>query len=182
MDIDASSMMAALARLKNIPIAKVVRNAGRDFARAAYKSTPVARVSKSEYYKYKDARTGEWKYLHQSQLQGRGRKSTKGLKKVRIYKGWSKASWLGVFKALGMPMSPSTRLPGAVQGMSHAASMATDYYAEMTIDDAIHFDRFGRNMSSATVDAVARAGYEAAARNITKELDKMLKKNWEGGA
>ena len=201
------NIMETLARLKKIPISKVIRNAGRDFARAAMRETPVAIVSKSEYYKYFDERDRQWKYLHQSMLNGEkapyvdeeltkagaletvtyttksGKVKTKTVRKlakVRVYKGWSKASWIGVFRALGMPPPAQGKQPDAVTRMSQASEMATDYYAEMTIDDAIHFDQFGRHMSSQTVGRIAEAGYEAAAKNITKEIDKLMQKQWEG--
>jgi hypothetical protein len=194
-EIHDESMIAALARLKQIPVSKVIRNAGRDFARAAQKETPLASVSRSEYYRYWDERTRGWKYLHQSQVEEsyvsrtgatrmRVRKSAKSrfaqLKRVRVHKGWSKASWIGVFRELGLPPKSRGRLSEEVEGLSQATQTATDYYSEMTIDDAIHFDRFGRNMSASTVEKIAKAGYEAAAKNITKETQRMLEKQWKG--
>lgn len=194
-DIHDESMIAALARLKQIPVSKVIRNAGRDFARAAMRETPVARVSKSEFYKYFDQLDRQWHYLHESQVEEsyvtragatrtRVRKSAKNrfakLKRVRVHKGWSKASWIGVFRALGLPPRPRGRLSQEVERLSQATQTATDYFSEMTIDDAIHFDRFGRNYSAFEVERIARAGYEAAAKNITKEIDRLMQKQWKG--
>lgn len=178
--IHDESMIAALARLKRIPVSKVIRNAGRDFARAARVETPLASVSRSEYYKYFDQRDRQWHYLHESQVKDRNFAAKRRLYKVRVHKGWSKASWIGVFRALGLPPPAQGKQPDAVARMSQASEMATDYYAEMTIDDAIHFDRFGRNYSAAMVEKIAKAGYEAAAKNITAETQRMLEKQWRG--
>ncbi len=214
-EIHDESMVAALARLKQIPVSKVIRNAGRDFAFAAQKETPLASVSRSEYYRYFDQRDRQWHYLHESQVKDRGfaggtlfsmlddagavsyqwkpgklRKdgtrarpkvvARKKLYRVRVHKGWSKASWIGVFRQLGLPPKPRGRLSEEVEGLSQVTQTATDYYSEMTIDDAIHFDRFGRDYSPAMVEKIAKAGYEAAAKNITKETQRMLEKQWKG--
>lgn len=194
-EIHDESMIAALARLKKIPVSKVIRNAGRDFAFAAQKVTPLASVSRSEYYRYWDERTRSWRYLHQSQVEEsyvtragatrtRVRRSAKSrfdkLKRVRVHKGWSKASWIGVFRALGLPPKSRGRLSEEVEQLSTVTQTATEYYSEMTIDDAIHFDRFGRNYSAAMVEQIAKAGYEAAAKNITAETQRMLEKQWKG--
>ena len=172
--IDASSLMSALARLKNIPLAKVVRNAARDFAQAAIKATPVAQKSKSEFYKY--FVNGQPRFLHESQVVNR--KSKKGLKKVRIYKGWSKASWLGVFRALGMSLKiAAQRLPGKVEHLSYAIARGNNTNASTTIEDYIHFDSFGRSTDTRTAE-VARAGFALAAKRMTKEVNRMLVKQW----
>lgn len=175
LNISPDSIMQALARLKGIPVAKVVRNASRDFAQAAFKATPVAKKSKSEFYKYK-GKDNQLHFLHESMLVGRKRKT--GLKKVRIYKGWSRASWLGVFRALGMSIKAQTsRLPNKVEHISNAIARGSIESASTTITDYIHFDNFGRENDTRTGD-IARAGFELAARRITNETSNMLKKQW----
>lgn len=173
--LDPKSLMEALARLKGISVSKVVRNASRDFAQAALKATPVAVKSKSEYYYYYD-KQGQRKYLHESQLAGRKRLT--GLRKVRIAKGWSKSSWLGIFRALGMSMKDRpNRLPQKVEHISYAVSRGNDTQSTTTMTDYIHFDRFGQGQDQHT-DSIASAGFKLAAQRMTKEVNRMMIKQW----
>ena len=48
-NMDFKSLTEAYARLKGIPLAKVLRNAARDFVRAARKATPEAKVKRAIY-------------------------------------------------------------------------------------------------------------------------------------
>ena len=166
--IHSEGLIEALARLKNIPVSKVVRNASRDFA-------PLAQVSKSEFYYYW-GKDGVKHYLHQSQVGKRKRKSK--LRKVRIHKGWSKASWLGVFRALGVSLKMSTnRLPQAVEHLSNAIVSGSPEKAKCVMTDNIHFDGFhgGQDKHS---DVIAREGFKLAAKRITGEVNKMIAKQW----
>lgn len=175
--IDAAGLVAALAALKNVPVAKVVRNASRDFAQAAHKATPVAKIGRSEYYKYFD-KSGQPHFLHESMVVGR--KSRKGLRKVRVHKGWSRASWLGIFRALGISMRiPFQRLPNKVEHISHAITRGSQTDSTVTMTDYIHFDQFGRAHDTRT-DAVAKAGFELAAKRITKAVNAELLRQWGG--
>ena len=174
--IDPTGLVSALASLKNVPLAKVVRNASRDFAQAAQKATPVAQTGKSEYYKWFD-KQGQPHFLHESMLVGRSRRS---LRKVRVYKGWSRASWLGIFRALGVSMRiPVQRLPGKVEHISNAITSGSQTDSTVTMTDYIHFDKFGRVQDTRT-DAVAKAGFELAAKRITKAVNEELSRQWGG--
>ena len=175
--IDASSMVEALARLKGISVQKVVRNASRDFAQAALKATPTAKISKSQYYIWWD-RKGNKHFLHENQV-GKRKRGSK-LRKVRIHKGWSKASWLGVFRALGISMRMSTsRLPNAVEHISNAIASGTPEKAKTVITDYIKFNNFGKGDDRHTAE-IARAGFTLAAKRIATETNKMLVKQWSG--
>ena len=176
-NIHAESLIEALARLKDIPVSKVVRNASRDFAQAALKATPTAQVSKSEFYYYW-GKDGVKHYLHQSQVGKRKRKSK--LRKVRIHKGWSKASWLGVFRALGVSLRMSTnRLPQAVEHLSNAIVSGNPENAKCVLTDNIHFDGFkgGQDRHS---QEIARAGFALAAKRIVSETNKLISRQWSG--
>ena len=175
--MDASELMEAMARLKKIPMSKVVRNMARDFARAAYKATPVAVKSRSEFYTFMQG--GKRRYLHESQVAGRKRKSMRNLRKVRISKGWSKASWFGVFRALGLPAPRiGGRLPAAKIGiLSNAVDYGDDTNATMHMTDYIQFNRFGKGTDQHSAE-IARAGFLAAAKNMKKEVGRMLKNEW----
>jgi len=170
--IDAESMLQVLADLKGIKVSKVVRNAARDFAFAAQKYTPLADKSKSEYYRYYD-KAGNRHYLHESQIKG---KPSKGLKRVRIYKGWSKASWIGVFRALGISAKgrPSS-VPAKAEQISNAITRGGAESASTTLTDYIHFDQFGRGMDN-TSQKIVEEGFKRASENITKEIRRMLLK------
>ena len=175
-NIEISGIMEALARLKDIPVAKVVRNASRDFAQAAWQHTPLAKVSRSEFYYYwKD---GEKKFLHESQI-GKRKRGSK-LRKVRIHKGWSKASWIGIFRALGMSLKTATgRLPQAVEHISNAIVSGTQTDSKTVMTDEIRFDQFGRSRDTRT-DEIAREGFKLAAKRMTSEVNKMIAKQWSG--
>ena len=195
-NMDAKELFEAMARLKGIPIEKVVRNASRDFARAGKKATPQAIISKSPYYKFFDERDGKWHFLHETQVEeeyinrkgiSKKRVSKKAknafgqLRKVRIAKNWSKYSWNGVFAALGM--SDEIRsVPARMQKVNqigNAFVSSSQEEASVTIEDYIHFDRFGTG-SDFTSSRILQAGYERAATNMTKEVDRMLRKHWGG--
>jgi hypothetical protein len=174
--IHAESLIEALAHLKDIPVSKVVRNASRDFAQAALKATPVAKVSKSEFYYF--WRNGVKHFLHQSQVGKRKRNSK--LRKVRVHRGWSKASWLGVFRALGVSLRmPTNRLPQAVEHLSNAIQSGSQQQAKCVLTDQIHFDGFNGGQDRHS-QGIARAGFELAAKRITGEVNKMLVKQWGG--
>jgi len=170
--------MQSLANLKNVPLAKVVRNASRDFASEAYRNTPIAKVSRSEYYYYHD-KGGQIHFLHESQV-GKRKKGSK-LHKVRIHRGWSRASWIGVFRALGMSMpARKASLPEKVEHISHAVQkVASDTSASTTITDYIRFDRFGKDNDTRTAE-IARKGFELAAKRMTKAVNDSLMKQWGG--
>lgn len=174
--IDASNLINALASLKNVPVAKVVRNASRDFAQEAYKQTPLAKISKSEYYYYHD-KNGQIHFLHESQV-GKRKKHSK-LHKVRIHRGWSKFSWTGVFRALGMSIQArKSSLPEKVEHLSHAVQkVASDTSASTTITDYIRFDQFGKGTDTRTSE-IARKGFELAAKRMTKAVNDTLMKQW----
>lgn len=175
-NLDATNIINALARLKGISVSKVVRNASRDFAQASMKETPVAKISKSEFYKFTD-RLGRLRFLHESQLHGKRKKGSK-LKKVRIYRFWSKASWLGIFRALGVSLRLSTnRLPSKVERISNAITSGSDSTAKTIMTDYIHFDAFGNKQDTRT-QQIARAGFALAAKRISSEVNKMLIRQW----
>lgn len=176
--MDASELMAAMARLKKIPMTKVVRNSARDFARAAKRATPVAVKSKSEYYTF--VQGGRRRYLHESMFAGRSKKSMQRLRKVRIAKNWSQASWFGIFRVLGLPAPKIGRLPAdKIALLSNAVDYGDDTNATMHMTDYIQFNRFGRGTDHHSAE-IARAGFRAAAKIMKREVNRMLKKEWRG--
>ena len=181
MNISISSMMNALARLKGIPLDKVVRNAGRDYLQAAYTATPLAKISKSQWYvAEKDGR--KW-YVHESQTPGRKRnkKDRTRIVKARIRKGWSKSTWIGAMKALGM--SPKNR-PNGVHPVAETRSQARQFTSgtnpRIVISDEFRIDDFGRGSSQPQHERIAAEGFKLAARRISAEFTRMIKETWRG--
>ena len=195
LNMDTSELFQAMADLKGIPLEKVVRNASRDFVRGAKYNTPLAKISKSQFYKYFDQRDGKWHFLHESQVEEqytsrtgkvktRVRKSAKKqfgkLKKVRIAKGWSKYSWNGVMHTLGMDNEISSvpaRL-GDVSSLSEGRMLSTDSTSSFEISDYIHFDDFGKG-GDRTSGGILSAGYARASNNMVKEVERMMRKAWK---
>lgn len=178
--IKDAEFLAAYARLKNVPIAKVIRNASRDFTQAAYKETPIARKSKSPYFVFYD-RAHHLRFLHQSQLKGRSEESLASLKRVKIARGWSKATWIGIMRQLGMKAkSKPADVPQAATTRSNVQTYTNQDYAQATITDEIRFNRFGQGAGDARLYQIAQAGYRLAAERIEKDTERILKRQWEG--
>lgn len=197
---DASGLIAAYARLKGIPVATVVRNASRDFVKAAYTKTPTAKIGKSPYYTFVSWRTGKRVYLHESQVEtertrkGKAKLARKWrkfnpargftwlnqfkLRRVRVAKGWSKASWINAFRALGIPpKSRPARVPPKAETLSDVAAAGAAQKAQMTLTDYIRFNDFGKGADTRTAQIVA-AGFAAARRNIVKDGRRLLREKW----
>ena len=195
--MDVKDLIAAYAAAKGIPMAKVIRNASRDFAQAAYKATPTAVKSSSDYYWYKGA-DGKRHYLHKRMVKRKtfraadgskrrklvlksGRDLEGSLHRVRVAKGWSKASWIGVFKALGMDAPKRAKTaPEKAETLSSIAEAASGATAKATITDIIRFNRFGKGTDTRSGE-IARAGYVLAAKRIMRDVVKTLKETWRNG-
>lgn len=192
-NINIEGVMQALARLKGIPVAKVLRNAARDFTQGAYKATPLAQVSKSPYYTFVDARTGQRRYLRDSQVETettrtgkakmsahwRGLKAEFHLRKVRVAKGWSKATWAGVMRSLGMAAKATpARLPQVVETKSELTEALASATPKVTIMDEFRIDDFGKGSTAAKHQQIAQAGFALAAKRMTAEYARMLRRAW----
>lgn len=194
--MDTDALFQAMADLKGIPMEKVVRNASRDFVRGAKYNTPLAKISKSHFYKFFDERDGKWHFLHETQVEEQyinrkgvqktrvskqAKKTFKMLKKVRIAKGWSKYSWNGVMHELGMDAEISSvpsRLGNKVNELSEGVMSRTDSTATFELTDYIHFDDFGKGADT-TSGAILDAGYSRAVKNMTKEVERMMREAWK---
>lgn len=179
MTLDIGAMMHALAEVKGIPLGKVIRNASRDYAQAAQKATPVAKTGTSEYYVA--TRNGRRWYVHQSQIRGRiaNREGGTQLRKVRIHRGWSKATWIGAMRALGMSSKqPARRLPSAVEHKAYAIQRTAGENPSVTISDEFRIDGFGRTTTLAQHTRIAGEGFRLAAKRISTEYVRLLKEAW----
>ena len=87
---------------------------------------------------------------------------------------WSQASWIGVFRALGM----QGRMPPIGQNkpkVMEIGKVSNDFYikahSEVVITDDI---RFTSPEWKTAEGLIARKGFEAAAKKITKEYHRMI--------
>ena len=197
---DGSGLVAAYARLKGISVATVVRNAAKDFVKAAYGKTPTAQISKSPYYTYVSWRTGKRVYLHESQVEteftrtGKPKLAKKWkkfnpargyvwmpqfkLRRVRVGKGWSKASWINAFRALGIPPKKRpARIPPKAETLSSVSAQGAAQKAQMTLLDFIRFNDFGKGADTRTAQIVA-AGFAAGKAKIMKDGQRLLREKW----
>ena len=195
-DIDAKDVIRAFAAMKGIEVSKVVKNASKDFSKAAWKATPRARVKKSDYARLLWG--GEFHFIKISNFERLRPKRRYRKKKGKPYRGysyqlkrlhkarvripvmWSQASWIGVFRALGM----NGRMPPIGQNKPKVAEIGrvsnpfyTKTHAEVVITDDI---RFTSDEWRGTPGQIARKGFEAAARNISREYKRMMREIAQG--
>ena len=210
MMLDTHQLMDALARLKSIPLAKVVRNAARDYVQAAEKVTPLAKQGKSRYVKAAyyavgdvsyttkkgkvktrrdflrngnghKIRTGNYWYIPADRVGSLKASKKTGLviRKVRVSKGWSKMTWVGAMRELGMTTkSRPASLPASVEAKSHTAQQGGDN-PSITITDEFRFDRFGRSTTDAAFGRISSSGFALAAKRMSNEYERMIKETWK---
>lgn len=140
-----ASLMRRMQQLKSeadggeYPMAKVLRNAARDFAQEAYAATRSAAVSRTPFLQVPDRRGSTYYNAYKARLLS-GAAVTPGMtirgamrwvKKRRVKhlglrggrtpnppypvaKGFARATWIGVFRGLGMTTRrPAERIPEA---------------------------------------------------------------------
>ena len=215
LEMDDRELLAAYSRLKKIPIATIVHNASKDFAKAAQIATPNAQKSTkdSEWMTFIDARTGKRRYIREYKLR-KTRKQPKGLiykgkprkgdmpteykvgtfarlgffglvdesqfqpHKVHIAKGYSKSTWIGVFRALGIPPRSDMRKASKwAEGRSTATTQGTDAKTMTTITDEVTFDKWGRGLNYSSPN-ILDEGMAAARLVMTRQVALALKREW----
>lgn len=196
-DIDSKDIIRVFAAMKGIDVSEVIKNAAKDFSKAAWKATPRARVKKSDYARLLWA--GKFHFIKISNFERlrpqRRYKKKKGKPyrgysyqlrrlykaRVRIPYMWSQASWIGVFRALGMQgKTPpiGNNKPKVTEIGRVSNPFYTKKHAEVVITDDI---RFTDDEWRSAPGKIARKGFEAAARNITKEYKRMIREIARGG-
>ena len=129
-------------------------------------------------------KVGESWYIHESQMTGTKaswRKNGIDVRKVRIRKGWSRATWIGVMLALGMlAKNRPNRVPKIAEQKSAIEVWRGGKAPSITISDAFSIDSFGRTSTLPQHDRIEAAGYKLAADRMRKEINSMLKKAWNG--
>ena len=213
LEMDDRELVAAYSRLKRIPIATIVHNASKDFAKAAYTATPLAQKSTrdSEWMTFIDARTGRRRYIREYKLRktrtqpkgliykGKPRKGDKPIKeykagtfarlglfglvdesqyqphKVHIAKGYSKSTWIGVFRALGLP--PRRKASKWAEGRSTATTQGTDTKTMTTITDEVTFDKWGKGLNYSSPN-ILEEGMAAARQIMTRQVALAMRREW----
>lgn len=189
-DIQADEIIQVFAAMKGVEVSKVIKNAAKDFAKAAWQATPRAKTKKSDYARLLWA--GQFHFIKISNFERLKPKRRYRKKKGKPYRGysyqlkrlhkariripymWSQASWIGVFRALGM----QGRTPPIGQNKPKVMDIgkaSNDFYikahSEVVITDDI---RFTSPEWKTAEGLIARKGFEAAAKKITKEYHRMI--------
>ena len=189
-DIQPEEIIQVFAAMKGVEVSKVIKNAAKDFAKAAWQATPRAKTKKSDYARLLWA--GQFHFIKISNFERLKPKRRYRKKKGKPYRGysyqlkrlhkariripymWSQASWIGVFRALGM----QGRTPPIGQNkpkVMEIGKVSNDFYikahSEVVITDDI---RFTSPEWKTAEGLIARKGFEAAAKKITKEYHRMI--------
>lgn len=213
-DVDPARLTALMQRMQALksqvdggeyPMAKVLRNAARDFAQAAYQATRSAATTRTPFLQVPDKRGGRYyrAYLERvrtNQLLHGGRHELRpgmylkgAMRWVRkvpvkrpglrggktpnppypVAKGFARASWIGVFRELGMTTArPASRVPESVT----RAGTADFQPREITLADRLSY--IGRLDA---MDAIVPRGMAAAAGRLERgcaEKARQLEESW----
>ena len=181
--VQKDRLLEEYARLKRVPLAKVIRNASRDFLQAAYRATPMAtRRTKTGWLAIAPAKL-RGSAAHKVQSNGlvwfgpgmltakdKRRLRAAGATVPRIRKGYSKATWIGAMRALGMGRST----PMGMETATNVATLrtgGTGNNVSATIRNWLKFDK--RPGAQAEI---LRAGMANAARRIRDDWVRVLKR------
>lgn len=176
-DIDSTELLEAYARLKQIPLAKVVRNAAKDFVQAAHKNTPLSELTGAKYYRAELGNRRWW--IPIGWLNGRRvhNKSGRAHLKKWLKRGWSKATWIGVMRALGMSHG------GVRSDLQEAAQKSSvimrdnPVQTQSEIMDEVRFDKWCKGADT-TSDEIRAKGFELAAKRISSDWEKEVRRQW----
>lgn len=177
--IDTTELVNSFARMKNIPVKTVMRNAARDFVRTAQRETPLSVETKARYYRAKlDDR--RW-WIPVDLIGGRKIHNKPGRTQLKrwLNRGWSKATWIGSMRALGMSSQhPAKRLPAVVTHQSIAYQKGPDRNPQAVVEDVLALDNFGRGTSDEQHRRISAEGFKVAARNMMKEYNRLVRRAW----
>ncbi len=169
--IDSKGLLQRFAELKGIPVSKVLRNAARDFVQAALRETPMAYLSRSPWARIK-TRGGKTAYRRIDNFDGAARDRL-AKQRIRIRRGWNRATWRGVMAALGMTQRNRPRsVPRAVDVRSGAVWSGTETAPEVTVVNRLALDK----AYPGQIERIQAAGFALAVKRITREMNRILKK------
>lgn len=202
--IDTKDLIEAFAAMKGIDVKDVLKHAAKDFAKAARHATPKGQVVKSDYSrlfwggKFHYVKYSKFMMMRPTRRYHHYVRNSKGKLKavatkygwaykkrlmdkyrVRVLKGWSQASWIGIYQMLGMTAGMNTgRLPGQVREISRVKiPFFGKHKGEVTLIDDIRFESSQQEGAEAKI---IRSGFQAAAKPIVREFNKMVKQALKG--
>lgn len=185
--VHKDGLLEEYARLKKVPLAKVIRNAAKDFLQAAYRATPIAaRRTKAGWLAMAPSKL-RGSAAHREQSNGlvwfgprmltardKRRLRAAGAAVPRIRRGYSKATWIGAMRALGMGRSA----PAGMDSATNVATLRTEgtgSNVSATVRNWLSFDR----RPGAQAD-ILRSGLAHAARRIRDDWRRVLKRRQTG--
>ena len=190
-------ILRTFADLKNVKVAKVVRNAARDIVYGAYLATPRSTAKKSPYAEVPNQ-------FHDGNVKIRldpgGRKKPQPPSererltpyRLVVRRGWSKATWIGAMRALQMNQKTAAKLDEASKGMVQKKKPTTPpadlrskvedicTKPESPMKEITNRVYFLSPKQSGVDERILQAGYDRAAAKIDTELHKLLDKALEG--
>lgn len=177
--IQDKGLLQTYARLKNIPMAKVLRNAARDFVQAAYRATPLARIKQSPYVRLPIEGTKHtYRYILWDSLDEKAQERLKK-RRIRLQRGWSKASWIHLMRVLGMTNKNGDmrkeRSGKRWDAVNRLATIGGNPEREVEITDQIHFDA-----RPGEIDRISEAGFALATKRLSNDFRKIMKAAQKG--
>lgn len=190
-------ILQTFADLKNVKIAKVVRNAARDIVYGAYLATPRSTAKKSPYAEVPNQfHSGNVKI----RLDPGGRKKPQPPSererlspyRLVVRRGWSKATWIGAMRALQMNQKTAAKLDEASKAMVQKKKPTTppadlrskvediSTKPDSPMKEITNRVYFLSPKQSGVDERILQAGYDRAAAKIDTELHKLLDKALEG--
>lgn len=178
--VETRELMEALARLKQVPLAKVMRNAARDFVAGAYQATPLAKErGEGGYLELLDRKRTESgaKVVRYIPAPKPGRKRSLWTRWHTYARGWSRASWIGIMRDLGMGSGKQVEtkeLAPAVRAISRAWQIGTEQEPGWGFLDDIEFTAL------AGMDQhIIQAGFDRAADIMERTISNALYQEWQ---
>jgi hypothetical protein len=190
-----------LAKLANVSIEKVLRNCGRDYAWAAMKYTPKSELKtsdspwwgifekdsgraifttisrgkrKGEKVEVKNRVAGATlvRVLHENAFGNRELKPSKWFHKVYVKTGYSKATWAGARKALGVDIDKE--YPGASVKSFVITQNAGNETSITITNKGLEFDKWGRG-ADAVSSRILEDSLAYANERMIKAIIKKMK-------
>lgn len=180
-EVKKDALLKEYARIKNVPIGKVIRNATKDFLQAAQRHTPMgAKKRKSGWLSIApEAIRGDHKLQDDGKVwfgpqilsaKDKTRLRKAGAKVPTVRKGYSKATWIGAMQALGM----NRKVPQGMDSAKHVATLKTEgtgSNVSSTIRNWLGFDS-----KPGTIANILQQGFANAARRIRDDWARVLKR------
>lgn len=178
--INSHDVLKAYAEMKGFPLKKIVHNAAKDFAQAAQETTPLAQIEHAKYFRAFIPHGKHWWIP----IEKVGHTVHNKPGKVQLWRwlkrGWSKATWIGIMRALGMTTKKQPRKSSDAEHakkMSSVTVKETTTSAEAAMTDRVYFDQWTKG-TDYTSEPVKAKGFQLAARRIAKDFNDLMRERW----